>query len=181
MESKLKGRDAVIYHALQAAGAIVTLHLVIFSTDRPVPGDSGDAESDGQSDFYDLRHTSHEEAMKDPKLRNDYGPYTVIYPHGVTGEGDSTSYGKSDYAQTLTHNHRWARGRLAQDLPGLVEVTSSPPSHYLSLSWVSHGNYAQLNTEYGSICIIATVPGEIVDAPWGPLIPWRTAYWCFEE
>jgi hypothetical protein len=144
--SKLKGRDAVIYHALQAAGASPTLHLVIFSEHKPRPIDGTDRGPDfGVDDWED-------------------GPYTVIYPYGVTVD-DRTPFTRPRPSHIL----RWFRGLTPQALEGLVEVTGSPPAHYLNHSYISYGNEAVLCTDYGSICIIANVPGEDVNAPWGPL------------
>jgi len=105
-----------------------------------------------------------------------YGPYTIIYPYGATA-GDAARLSSS--TTRLSHVLRWFEGRSPQALEGLVEVTGSPPAHYLKHSYMFYGNEAVLRTDYGSICIIANVPGEDVNAPWGP--PVKPVSWMYED
>ncbi|KAF9516031.1 hypothetical protein BS47DRAFT_1341356 [Hydnum rufescens UP504] len=132
--NQLKGRDAVIYHALQASGASVTLHLVIFSDQSHVPVDDTDRDPDSTSNKVTIG--------------------------GVDPTPSSTPMGRPQMLAPRSH----------QGPRTFSAVTGSPLAHYLNHSYISYGNESVLCTDYGSICIIANVPGEDVNAPWGPLV-----------
>ncbi|KAF9516018.1 hypothetical protein BS47DRAFT_1341334, partial [Hydnum rufescens UP504] len=164
-DPKLKGRDAVIYHALQDAGASPTLHLVMFSPDKPLAADDLNEGEDENENDDDDGDDDDGDSDVDIKQRNDsgFGLFTIIYPYGMTADDGRE-------LDTEPSVLRWFEGRRPKDLEGLVEVTDRSLEHYLKHSFLAYGNQPSLGANYGSICVIANVPGEDVNAPWGPLV-----------
>ena len=137
--AKLKGRDALIYHALRAVNASITFHFVYPDDEYDGHGESDYVlEETSQVSFNCLEYALHHEF--DGHTLHSLGVFTAL-------EVPIIKY---------TTNGR-ERERLCNE-PKFATATK--------FTYLAYGNEPEMVTQYASICMIASAPGHDIRANW---------------
>ena len=136
---QLKGRDAILYHALIRTGFLsVTFHHVLFEH-HPQRDEFEDIVADDEILTKELRAILPRKAL----------------PIEWETDDDSPSIREIIIA---------CRGRTPRAL-GIPEVTRSS-TKFVRVDYPFYGNEVAIGTQYGTVCMVATRKGLNVDEPW---------------
>ena len=70
-----------------------------------------------------------------------------------------------DYLEESIENISIRCGARTPKALGIVEVTQNSPM-FFKIEFLAYGNEARVDTEYGTVCMIATMKGYDIDEPW---------------
>ncbi|KAF8327457.1 uncharacterized protein EI90DRAFT_3127143 [Cantharellus anzutake] len=135
---KLKGHDALLYHALIRTGVRVTFHHVLFPTDP---------------ENWKIKH----------KYEDSFDPHLhAILPRWVASidAPKEVEGGTNEIINFL--------GGGTPRVLGIIEVTKNPDK-FVKIDYIAYGNEPWEDTDYGTICMVATMHGFDVDEPWNAI------------
>ena len=135
--NQLKGRDAILYHALIKTGVSVTFHHVLFT---------------------DPMHDSVEGIADEDEVLGD--ELRAILPR----DARTIFWETEGYHPRMDEIMLGCNGRTPQSL-GIVEVTESG-TRFVRVDYPACGNAPDIGTGYGTVCMVATMKGLDVDKPW---------------